>query len=182
MSDTSLWGWAPYRKGGPWHAYRDNRMAWCGLQDMAMERPVSEPAGRRCRNCVDALERGTPYRRHGVTKHRSPRSTEPHVTDHPCACDDCRKRRQDQARDHAAGVLDTLPGCVCVRRWPDSAEYVDGPTARWAGLLLAWEVTGDQVTARDVEEAARTLRDAWSEAAEAYEDADGSHPYQERRR
>lgn len=183
MAERNVWGWAPYREGGPWHAVRDRCATWCGLMDTALDVPTSDPHGRRCVNCLGALERGTPYRRHGQPGRRTtPRTTARHRDGDLCACPDCRDHRRSHAREYAASVLDVLPGCECVRRWERVGDYTGEAAARWAALLLAWEVTGERTTARDVEEAARILHRAWREAADAYELLDGSHPHRQRGR
>lgn len=80
--DCSDLGFAPYRKGGPPHAWT-NDQTWCGLPGTVPDHAVAEPEDQICRNCARALRRGRPWRVDGrlrVYIVYSPSRRSPHVS------------------------------------------------------------------------------------------------------
>lgn len=162
MSAAQVWWWR-YATTGLWHARLLGRpRSLCGLV-ASTEPGQARPGGRACRKCSAGLER---------------------LTDHtcwapaPCRCDRCREWRADHAEDFAASFRSGV--CRCVEEWPPAWELVAPLEARLAGLLLAWEASGEDAAAREVEVVEGLLRRAWEEAARRYDLLDGGHPFAER--
>lgn len=171
---STVWGWAPYREGGVWHAYRPDRASWCGLLHMDRDAPLREPGGRKCKHCLRRLERGAPAPPQQWSA-RCPGRLGPR-----CGCPKCRAHRARHAREL---VREWVPGvCRCVREWPGAREFVEEIERRALSLLLTWEMAGGSAEARDVEDALRALRAAWRDAAAQYEIVDGTHPHREAER
>lgn len=165
--------WAEHRTQ-KWHAWLPGASASvCGFVDGTPEGPtLPRPEGHACQHCRARLRKGVriPAPRH----QEGPR----------CACPGCRRRRAREAEEYVPSIPSRVAriACQCVREWEGARECVDPAEARLGGLLLAWEITGGSVEARDVEDAARGLFAAWREAVEAYELFDGSHPHAEGRK
>lgn len=164
--------WAQYHTG-TWHAWDPGEeRSVCRSCPTRPEGPeASRPGPGTCRVCAARVRR----------RGRSPLA-EPHREGVPCACPGCREARREAAATYAAGLASVIPACRCVREWPQAGRFVAEPEAECAALLLAWELSGRSVEARDVEDAGRVLLESWRAAAMAYELLDGSHPHGPRRR
>lgn len=148
--------WRLYGSSGVWHAFRTNTgVSVCGCVGAADDQPHGpEPRGRACRTCQDKTGEAAPF--------------------------PARKREAQQyLRDVGRRVESHT--CRCVREWEGAPDLVAEAEHRLAALLLAWEMTGYSVDARDIEDAARALHTAWKEARQRYDLLDGSHPHRTRR-